>query len=152
MSRVEAPPLPSILLASTGKAFEPEVVKNAIELAHSPRSFVHVMSIARIWGTGLGIQHPGLFPTKLEWKAQLEIVGDAVRTLKHAGLDARGGVMATRNPSKVIAREARRLECSTIVIGWQPLSWWMTYLLQDDVWWLNRRSSVPVIAVAHLDG
>ena len=151
-SRVAAPPLPSILLASTGKAFAREVVEHAIDVARDERSFVHVISIARIWGTGLGIQHPGLFPTKLEWKAQLEIVGDAVRELKRAGLDARGGVIATRNASKVIAREAHRLACSTIVIGWQPPPWWMSYLLQDDVWWLNRRSKVPVVAVPHQPG
>jgi hypothetical protein len=105
------------------------------------------VSIARIWGTGLGIQHPGLFPSKREWQAQLEVVGNAVRQLKHAGVEARGGVIATRNPSKVIAREAARLQCSAIVIGWRPLSWWMTYLLQDEVWWLQRRSKVPVVHV-----
>jgi hypothetical protein len=141
--------LPSILLASTGKAFNPEVVERAIALAGSPRAFVHVMSIARIWGTALGIQHPGLLPTKREWQEQLEIVGSAVRTVKRAGLDSRGGVIGTRNPSKVIARQAARLGCSTIVIGWQPLPWWMTYLLQDDVWWLYRRSKIPVVAVLH---
>lgn len=148
-SAAGAPPLPSILLASTGKAFEREVLEHAIQVAKSPGSFVHVISIARIWGTALGIQHPGLFPSKLEWKEQLEIVGKAVRALKHAGLDARGGVIASRNPSKVIAREAGRLGCSTIVIGWRPLPWYMTYLLQDDVWWLYRRSKVPVVAVPH---
>jgi hypothetical protein len=142
-----APPVPSILLASTGKPFEREVVEHAIDVAKKPRSFVHVISIARIWGTALGIQHPGLYPTKLEWKEQLEIVGKAVRTLTRAGLDARGGVVGSRNPSKVIAREARRLGCSTIVIGWRPLPWYLTYLLQDDVWWLYRRSKVPVVAV-----
>jgi nucleotide-binding universal stress UspA family protein len=147
-TRLEAGPLPAILLASTGKAFERSVVDRAITLARKdPRSFVHVISIARIWGTALGIQHPGLYPTKREWQAQLEIVGDAVRTLKHAGLEARGGVIASRNGSKVIAREAARLQCSAIVIGWRPLSWWMSYLLQDEVWWVQRRSRVPVIPV-----
>jgi hypothetical protein len=146
-SATSAPPLPSILLASTGKAFEREVLDHVINVARSPRSFVHVISIARIWGVALGIQHPGLYPTKLEWKEQLEVVGKAVRTLTHAGLEARGGVIATRNASKVIAREARRLGCSTIVVGWRPLPWYMTYLLQDDVWWLYRRSKVPVVAV-----
>jgi hypothetical protein len=146
-SQVAAPPLPSILLASPGTAFDRAVVDRAAALARKPRSFVHVVSIARIWGTGLGIQHPGLFPNKREWQAQLEIVGNAVRLLKGAGLDARGGVIASRNPSKVIARQAARLQCSAIVIGWKPLSWWMTYLLQDEVWWLQRRSKVPVVHV-----
>jgi hypothetical protein len=126
------------------------VIAHAVTLARkAPSSFVHVMSIARIWGTGLGIQHPGLFPTKREWQAQLEIVGDAVRQVKHTGLDARGGVIASRNASKVIAREAGRLGCSAIVMGWRPLPWWMTYLLQDDVWWVQRRSKVPVIPIEH---
>jgi nucleotide-binding universal stress UspA family protein len=147
VSSVGAPQLPSILLASSGPAFDRGVIDRAAKLARSPRSFVHVVSIARIWGTGLGIQHPGLFPTKREWQAQLEIVGNAVRQLKQAGVEARGGVIASRNPSKVIAREAARLKCSAIVIGWRPLSWWMTYLLQDEVWWLQRRSKVPVVHV-----
>jgi nucleotide-binding universal stress UspA family protein len=147
VTSVGAPPHPSILLASPGGAFDHAVVERAATLARSPRSFVHVVSIARIWGTSLGIQHPGLFPTKREWQAQLEIVGDAVHQLKRAGLETRGGVIASRNPSKVIARQAARLQCSAIVIGWRPLSWWMTYLLQDEVWWLQRRSKVPVVHV-----
>ena len=144
-----APPLPSILLASTGAAFDRGVVAHAAKVARGQHSFVHVISIARIWGTGLGIQHPGLYPTKREWQQQLEVVGAAVRQLKGAGLESRGGVIATRNASKIIAREAARLQCSAIVIGWRPLSWWMTYLLQDDVWWLQRRSRVPVVNVPY---
>jgi hypothetical protein len=147
VSLVSAPPLPAILLATTGKPIDRGVLEQAARVARNPRSFVHVLSIARIWGTGLGIQHPGLYPTKREWQAQLEIVGNAVRQLKQSGLEARGGVIATRNASKVIAREAARLQCSAIVMGWRPLSWWMTYLLQDDVWWVQRRSRVPVIHV-----
>jgi nucleotide-binding universal stress UspA family protein len=146
-SRVDAPPLPSILLASPGTAFDRPVIDRAVAMARNPRSFVHVVSIARVWGTALGIQHPGLLPTKREWQQQLEIVGDAVRLLKRAGLDSRGGVIGTRNPSKVIAHEAARLQCSAIVIGWRPLSWWMTYLLQDEVWWVQRRAKVPVVHV-----
>jgi universal stress protein family protein len=146
-SQVAAPPLPSILLASPGPAFDRAVIDRAVTLARSPRSFVHVISIARVWGTSLGIQHPGLLPTKREWQAQLEIVGDAVRQVKRAGLEARGGVIASRNPSKVITGQAGRLQCSAIVIGWRPLSWWMTYLLQDEVWWVQRRSKVPVVHV-----
>jgi nucleotide-binding universal stress UspA family protein len=149
---VSAPPLPSILLASAGEPLDPKVVDHAITVARSTTSFVHVLSIARIWGTALGIQHPGLFPTKREWQAQLEIVGDAVRTLRRAGLEAKGGVIASRNPSKVITRQAGRFGCSAIVVGSRPLSWWMSYLLQDEVWWIVRRSSIPVIPVEYTPG
>jgi len=140
-------PLPSILLASTGKPFDRAVIKEAIEMARSPRSFVHVISIARKWGTALGLQHPGLYPTKREWQQQLEIVGGATRAVRGAGLESRGGVIASRNASKVIAREARRLGCSAIVVGSRPVPLWMQMLLQDDVRWLRWRSSVPVVAV-----
>jgi len=149
---VSAPPLPSIMLASWGEPFDKSVVDHAVTIARSTHSFVHVLSIARIWGTGLGIQHPGLFPTKREWQDQLEIVGDAVRTLRHAGLEAKGGVIASRNPSKVITRQSGRFGCSAIVIGSRPVPWWMSYLLQDEVWWIVRRSSVPVIPVAYVPG
>jgi nucleotide-binding universal stress UspA family protein len=138
------------MLASAGEPFDSTVVDHAITVAQGTNTFVHVLSIARIWGTGLGIQHPGLFPTKREWQAQLEIVGDAVRTLRRAGLEARGGVIASRNPSKVITRQAGRFGCSAIVVGHRPLPWWMSYLLQDEVWWIVRRSSIPVIPVAYV--
>jgi universal stress protein family protein len=123
------------------------VVDHAITLATNPRSFVHVLSTARIWGTALGLQHPGLYPTKREWQEQRDIVAGAVKALQRHGFETDGRVLGTRSPSKVIAREAARLGCRAIVIGWRPLSWWMTYLLQDEVWWLQRRSRVPVIHV-----
>ena len=137
------------MLASAGEKLDPAVVDEAIELARGPHYFVHVISIARIWGTGLGIQHPGLFPSKREWQQQLEIVGGAVKKLKAAGLDARGGVIASRNPSKVITREAKRLGCRGIVVGTHPLPWWMRALLQDEAQWVQWRSSVPVVPVAY---
>jgi nucleotide-binding universal stress UspA family protein len=140
---------PSILLASAGDAFDQAVIDEAIAAAREPRSFVHVLSIARIWGTALGIQHPGLFPSKREWQQQLEIVGGAVRKLNRAGLEARGGVIASRNSSKVIAREAARLGCRGIVIGARPLSWWMEALLQNEARWVRWRSRVPVLPVPY---
>ena len=105
------------MLASAGEPFDHAVVDHAITVATRTNSFVHVLSTARIWGTSLGIQHPGLFPTKREWQAQLKIVGDAVRALRFAGLEAKGGVIATRNSSKVITRQAGRFGCSAIVVG-----------------------------------
>jgi hypothetical protein len=127
VAEVSAPPLPSILLASSGEPFDRAVVDHAITVAGSTHSFVHVLSIARIWGTALGIQHP-----------------------RRAGLEAKAGVIATRNASKVITRQAGRFGCSAIVVGSKPVPWWMSYLLQDEVWWIVRRSSVPVIPVQYV--
>jgi hypothetical protein len=141
--------LTNVLLASTGEPFHHTVIESAVRLAGRGRSAFHVLSTARIHGTAFGLQHPGLYPTKREWQAQVDLVADAVKALRRREFEADGRVLGTRNPSKVIAREAQRLGCRAIVIGWRPLPWWMTYLLQDDVWWLQRRSKVPVYPVEY---
>jgi Universal stress protein family len=88
-------------------------------------------------------------PTKREWKQHADSVVNAVKTIKGAGLEASGGVIASRNPSKVIAREAKRLGCRGIVIGARPLAWWMYWLLQDEARWVRWRSKVPVLQVPY---
>ncbi len=106
-----------------------------------------MISIARIWGTSLGLQHPGLYPTKVEWKEQADIVQQAIRRLKREGLEADGRVVGSRHPSKVIAREAQMRGSRAIVIGRRPVSPILALLLQDEVRWLVWRAQVPVVAV-----
>lgn len=137
-----------ILIASTGEPFERSVLDRAIELARGGGSkAVRVISTARVYGTALGLQHPGLFPTKREWDEQAGIVADAVRILKKAGLDARGRVVGTRHPSKVINKEAIATGCRAIVIGTRPVARWRKLLWQDDVHLLSRTASMPVHVV-----
>ena len=137
-----------LLIASTGEPFERSVLDRAVELARGGGSnAVHVISTARVFGTALGLQHPGLFPTKREWDAQAGIVADAVRILKKAGLDARGRVVGTRHPSKVINKEAIAKGCRAIVIGTRPTTRWRKLLWQDDVHLLTRSATMPVHVV-----
>jgi nucleotide-binding universal stress UspA family protein len=148
----EEPPGPSsaapILVASTGEPFDHRVLERAIELAReSGESTIRVLSTARVYGTALGLQHPGLFPSKREWQAQADLVADAVRILKRAGFDARGRVVGTRHPSKAITNEAVSSGCGSIVIGGRPVARWQTLLGQDDIGSLSRRSPVPVHVV-----
>jgi nucleotide-binding universal stress UspA family protein len=137
-----------ILIASTGEPFERIVLDRAVELARAGESkAVRVISTARVYGTALGLQHPGLFPTKREWDAQVVIVADAVRVLKKAGLDAKGRVVGTRHPSKVINKEAMATDCRAIVIGTRPTARWRKLLWQDDVYMLARTATMPVHVV-----
>ena len=83
----------------------------AAKIARDDGRSVHVFSIARVWGSSLGLPNPGLLPTKQEWEAQRAIVNRAVRALERAGVEARGHVLATRKATKRIVGEAERLEC-----------------------------------------
>ena len=138
----------AILVASTGEPFERPVLDRAIELGRaSGASTMRVISTARVYGTALGLQHPGLRPTKREWQAQADFVGEAVRILKRAGFEAKGRVVGTRHPSKVISAEALKTGCRAIVIGARPTSRWRILLWQDDVSLLMRRAHLPVHVV-----
>jgi nucleotide-binding universal stress UspA family protein len=108
---------------------------------------MHVLSIARVWGTALGLQHPGLYPTKREWKAQTDIVADAVKRLERHGFTAKGRVVGSRHPAKAIANVAAAEGCSAIVIGAAPMSRWRQVLQQDETRKLVRRAKVPVRVV-----
>jgi nucleotide-binding universal stress UspA family protein len=137
-----------ILVASTGEPFDRRVLDRAVELARQKgTSLIRVISTARVFGTGLGLQHPGLFPTKQEWQAQADLVADAVRIVRRAGFDAKGRVVGTRHPSKAITIEAVNTECTAIVIGGRPVSRWQKLLWQDEVGLLRRRTNLPIHVV-----
>jgi nucleotide-binding universal stress UspA family protein len=139
----------SILVASAGEAIDRRVIDEARRLAGTlgHRPLMHVISIARVWGTALGLQHPGLYPTKREWKAQTDIVADAVKRLERHGFTAKGRVVGSRHPAKAIANVAAAEGCSAIVIGAAPMSRWRQVLQQDETRKLVRRAKVPVRVV-----
>jgi len=140
---------PSILVASTGTAIDSRVIDEAVSLARtmSPRPVMHVLSIAQVFGTALGLQHPGLFPTKREWNAQADLVADAVKALERRGFSARGRVLGSRHAGKAIANVAAAEGCAAIVIGATPLPRWRQLLQQDETRKLVRRATVPVHVV-----
>jgi hypothetical protein len=133
-----------VLLASEGRAIPAAAVERAAELAHGGE--VHVFSVARVWGTSLGLPNPGLLPSKNEWDVQRAVVGDAVQALKKRGVEARGQVFATRKATKRIVGEAERLGCSSIVMAADP----PRHRLVADLMWsqepyrVKRRAKLPV--------
>jgi nucleotide-binding universal stress UspA family protein len=140
-----APSSPAaILLATVGEPFDRAVVERAVTLAEKSRPVIHVMSIARIWGTALGLQHPGLRPSKQEWRTQAELVADVVKQLERKGFTAKGRVVATRNPAKAIASEVVATKADVVVMGRRRATLWSRLQWRDETGRVRRRSRVPV--------
>jgi len=138
-----------VLLASEGRPIPASAVDFAVRLAKGGGGGVHVFSVARVWGSGLGLPNPGLMPSKGEWDAQRALVAEAVAALKRAGVDASGHVLATRKAAKRIVDEAERLGCGAIVMSADPPR---NALLADLMWSqepqrVARRSPLPVYLV-----
>jgi nucleotide-binding universal stress UspA family protein len=152
---VTEPPDPStltitkVLLASEGREIPAAAVAFAARLAKPARAPVHVFSVARVWGTSLGLPNPGLLPSKQEWDEQRAHVDKAVKALRRDGLEARGRVLATRKAAKRIVREAEQLGCDAIVMAADPPR---NRFLADLMWGqepyrVRRRARIPVYLV-----
>ena len=107
----------SILLASEGRRIPATAVEFTLHLARKTTAPVHVLSIARIWGSAFGLPHPGLMPTKREWQLQRESAAEAVDRLLRCGVEATGQVVSSRNAAKRILAEARRRRPEAIVMA-----------------------------------
>jgi hypothetical protein len=68
---------------------------------------VAVVSIARIYGSSLGLPTPGLLPTRKEMDEQRALVTKAIDSLERTGVEAWGQVATTRRYAKAIAQAAR---------------------------------------------
>ena len=98
--------LEAVLLASEDRDISPEAIALAGKIAERSKAPVHVLVIARIWGTSFGFPNPGLMPNKREWDEQRKKAELAVRALKDWGLEADGHVLGTRNAAKKIVEMA----------------------------------------------
>ena len=121
----------SVLLASEGPRIPTAAVEFAARLARKAEAPVHVFIIARVWGSALGIPHPGLMPTKREWTQYREYVGEAVDRLQRRGIEASGQVVSSRNASKRILAEVERRRPEAIVMAAPPPRHWF---IADFVW------------------
>ncbi|MGZ4430142.1 MAG: universal stress protein [Gaiellales bacterium] len=154
LRKASPPPDPStleirrVMVASEGRPIKHEVIVRALELARPLHADILVMSIARVWGTGLGFPNPGLLPTKREWDTQRLQVREAVSAFEKAGFDAHGLVLATRRARKRILAEAGLRKMDAIVMGCDA----DRGILGDFVWAhepyrVARRSQIPVYLV-----
>ena len=154
LRRQPPPPDPStleitrVMVASEGRPFDHAVLVRAMELARPAKASLFVMTIARVWGTGMGFPNPGLQPTRKEWDEQRLNARRAVEALEKAGFEARALVLATRRPRKRFLQEAKARRIDAIVMGADP----SRGLLGDFAWSqepqrMQRRSPIPVYLV-----
>jgi nucleotide-binding universal stress UspA family protein len=138
-----------VLLASEGREISAGAVEFAARLARQGGGAVHVLSIARVWGSGLGLPNPGLLPNKSEWDEQRDVVRHAVKALKRHGVKAEGHVLATRKATKRIVSEAERLGCGVIVMAAdRPRNRFVAdFIWSQEPYRVRRRAGVPVYLV-----
>ena len=138
-----------IILASEGRPIPQAAVEFAGRMAERTGAEVHVLSIARIWGTSFGLPHPGLLPNKREMQEQYDSVAGAITWLKRRDIAASGQVSGTRNAAKRILAEARRRRADAIVMAADPPQHWF---VSDMVWSqepyrVRRLAPIPVYLV-----
>ena len=105
-----------VVLASEGRPISTPAAQLAARLARQGGGHVKVLTIARIWGSALGLPHPGLRPTKAEWQAQRDFVEAAIKQLEGDGANATGEVLGSRNAAKAIVRHASAVGAGAIVM------------------------------------
>jgi nucleotide-binding universal stress UspA family protein len=143
----------SVLLASEGRPLSAAAIETASRLALAAGVPVHVLSIARVWGTSLGLPNPALLPSKREWDEQRSRVETAIAGLKDRGVTGHGRVVGTRQAGKRILGEAAALGCSAIVMAAdRPRHWLIADLLwSQEPYRVRRRSPIPVHLVTAAD-
>jgi hypothetical protein len=143
-------------VASLGTAVPEAVIERAVEVAGEirggddrPQTVMHVVSIARVWGTALGLPHPGLRPNRVELEEQHRIVHEALRALERRGFAGKTRIYVTRNPAKVIGRFAESIGATAIVVGDPigPSPSPLRLVRWNPVRDLAKRAGIPVHAV-----
>jgi hypothetical protein len=142
---------PTILLASEGRAFSAAAIAKAADLATEHIGRVHVLSVARIWGSAFGLPHPSLKPSPRELEQQRDVVSAAMDSLKLSGISVTGEVLSTRNAAKAIADKATQQNYLEIVMTADAEPHW---LIRGLVWThepyrVRRLAKVPVHLVIH---
>jgi nucleotide-binding universal stress UspA family protein len=139
----------SIMLASEGRRIPTAAVEFAVQLARKAEAPVHVLIIARIWGSAFGLPHPGLMPTKREWQIQREFASEAVDRLQRRGVEATGQVVSARNAGKRILAEAERRRPEAIVMAAPPPRHWFIadFIWDHEPYRVRRQAESPVYLV-----
>ena len=113
----------AVLIAANGVAIPGAAVRLALRLAGDRP--VAVVSIARLYGSSLGLQNPGLMPSRKEMAAQRDIVERAVASLEKGGVEAWGQIAVSRKPAKTIAAAAAARSVGHVIVVRpdQPVRW-----------------------------
>lgn len=116
-------------------------------LATPEHAKITVLGIAKVFGTSLGLPHPGLKPTPIEWEAQRKVTQDAADELGARGFDVLVAMARARNAPKLIARWVRARNFHAVVIPDPERPAWRRRIEGELTHEIGRRAHVPVHAV-----
>jgi K+-sensing histidine kinase KdpD len=136
-----------VLLVTVARAPEPELVERARELAGPEHAKITVLGVAKIYGTSLGLPHPGLQPNRVEWQILRDGVEEAADELRAHGFEVRVGLTRARNVPKMIAKWVRARNFHAVVVSAPDKPRWRTLVEGDLGREIHRRCGVPVHAV-----
>jgi hypothetical protein len=111
-------PAAVLIAAAMGDPIPPAAVRDA--LRRSGGEPIAVVTIARIYGSAMGLPNPGLMPTRREMVAQKSQVEKAVRMIEKGGAQAWGQVAASRKPVKTIAEAAKARRVRHVIVVRTP--------------------------------
>jgi hypothetical protein len=103
-----------LIAAPMGDPIPPSAIRAAVEF--SGGAPVAVVTIARIYGSSMGLPNPGLMPTRKEMAEQKSHVEKAIRLIEKSGVQAWGQVAASRKPVKTIAEAARARGVRRVIV------------------------------------
>jgi hypothetical protein len=109
-----------LIAAPMGDPIPSSAVRAA--LARSGGEPVAVVTIARIYGSSMGLPNPGLMPSRKEMAAQKSQVEKAVARIEKGGSEAWGQVAASRKPVKTIAQAAKARGARHVIVVRTPQS------------------------------
>jgi hypothetical protein len=120
-----------LIAAPYGDPIPASAVKRAVCL--SDGGPVAVITIARIYGSSMGLPNPGLMPTRKEMAAQKDQVEKAIRMIERSGIRAWGQLAASRKPVKTIAEAARARGAEHVVLVRIPQTKKWRALVEGDI-------------------
>jgi K+-sensing histidine kinase KdpD len=144
---VPDPPRRILLVSYGASPITRDVLQKTIALATPEQAKITVLGIARIFGTALGLPHPGLKPNRLEWEEQRNVVQEAADELGRRGFDVLLAMAMARNAPKLIARWVRARNFHAVVIPDPARPAWRRRIEGDLDHEIERRAHVPVHAV-----
>lgn len=143
---VNARPVRHLLIASEGRRFSDEVINGAVALLHGEGGRATVMTVARLWGTSLGLPNPGLRPSKREMDMQKDLMFDALERLENAGIAAEGHIVTTRHPLKSIRKKVKQSQCDAVIMGADPCRPWFLrgFMWSQEPYRVRAHMPIPV--------
>jgi nucleotide-binding universal stress UspA family protein len=127
----------AVLIATVGIPIPKAVIRRAVQLSEGRP--VAVVSIARIYGSSLGLPTPGLLPTRKEMDEQRALVADALARLERSGVEAWGQVASTRRYAKTIAQAARARGVADVLVVAPDAPRWRRMIEGDTARDVRRR-------------